>query len=169
MKGFLRVSVGLETTAPEVGALEQVFRWAEIPVLVEDELARFSLDSPWVMYLEAPLGWFAARFARVPEDAPAEELWPGLSTFVQRVAGAFRASDGSIVFTDEASQVLIALTDRLPAEAFRELLDVDLHAVEAERISWNEEESAWFTLRGERCPRRAPDARESQAARRGTA
>jgi hypothetical protein len=169
MKGFLRVSVGLETTAPEVEALEQVFRWAEIPVLVEDELARFSLDSPWVMYLEAPLGWFASRFARVPEGAPTEELWPGLSTFVQQVAGAFRASDGSIVFTDEGSEVMIALTDRLPAEAFRELLAVDLPAVEGERISWNEEESAWYSLRGARCPRRPAHASRAPAAPGGPA
>ena len=32
----MRVSVGLETTHAEVEALERVFRWAEIPVLVDD-------------------------------------------------------------------------------------------------------------------------------------
>ena len=27
-----------------------------------DEIARFSVESPWVMYICAPLSWFSSRF-----------------------------------------------------------------------------------------------------------
>jgi hypothetical protein len=152
MKGFMRVSVGIETTPDEIHALEQVFRIAEIPVLVDDEIARFSVDSPWVMYLSAPLPWFSSRFVRMPEGAPAEQLGPGLATFIERVSGSFRAETGSVVFTDDRTEVQVALTSELPEEAFGTLLRVDLEDVEGERISWDEEHEAWYTLRGEPCP-----------------
>jgi hypothetical protein len=152
MKGLTRVLVGIETTPEEVQALEQVFRLAEIPVLVDDEIARFSVDSPWVMYISAPLGWFSSRFARIAENAPAGALGPGLSSFIEQVSGAFRATSGSVVFTDEHTEVMVALTSELPEEAFGALLGVDLGGVEGERISWDDEQRAWYTLRGEPCP-----------------
>ncbi len=148
----MRVSVGIETTAEEVKALEQVFRLAEIPVLVEDEIARFSVDSPWVMYISAPLPWFSSRFVRTAEDAPAEELGPGLAGFIEQVSSAFRAESGSVVFTDEGTEVMIALTPELPKPAFGALLGVDLVRVEGERISWDQDHEAWYTFRGEPCP-----------------
>jgi hypothetical protein len=152
MKGFMRVSVGIDTTPEEVQALEHVFRLAEIPVLVDDEIARFDVDSPWVMYVSASLPWFSSRFARAPADAPSDELGPGLASFIAQVSGAFRADTGSVVFTDERSEVMVALTSELPAEAFDSLLGVDFERVEGERISWEGEREAWYTLRGERCP-----------------
>jgi hypothetical protein len=152
MKGFMRVSVGIETTPAEVQALEHVFRLAEIPVLVDDEIARFSVDSPWLMYLSAPLAWFSSRFVRMPEEAPPETLGPGLASFIEQVSGSFRAEAGSVVFTDETTEVQVALTSDLPHEAFGALLRVDLQRVEGERISWEAEHRAWYTLRGEPCP-----------------
>jgi hypothetical protein len=152
MKGFMRVSVGIETTAEEVQALQQVFRRAEIPVLVEDEIARFSVDSPWVMYISAPLSWFSSRFVRMAEDAQARELGPGLATFIDQVGGAFAATNGSVVFTDERTEVQVALTSELHDECFGALLSVDFDKVEGERISWDDEHRAWYTLRGEPCP-----------------
>ena len=148
----MRVSVGIETTPEEVQALEHVFRLAEIPVLVDDEIARFDVDSPWVMYVSASLPWFSSRFARAAADAPAEQLGPGLAGFFEQVSGAFRAGTGTVVFTDEGTEVMVALTSDLPAEAFDALLDVDLNRVEGERISWEEDQQAWYTLRGARCP-----------------
>jgi hypothetical protein len=147
----MRVSVGLETTAEEARALEQVFRLVEIPVLVEDEIARFSVDSPWVMYLTAELAWFSSRFVRMPPDSPAEALGPGLAAFIEHVTGSFDTTRGSVVFTDERTGVAVALTPELPGEAYTALLAVDLMRVEGERISWNDGQSAWFTLRGEPC------------------
>jgi hypothetical protein len=150
----MRVSVGLETTDTEVEALEQVFRWAEIPVLVDEEIARFSVDSPWVMYVSAPIAWFSSRFGRITPDAPATELGPALAGFIQQVSQAFHAADGSVVFTDEETEVMVALTPDLPEDSFRELLEVDLARVEGERISWDSDQAGWYTLRGEPCPRR---------------
>ncbi|PWU24935.1 MAG: hypothetical protein C5B48_03840 [Candidatus Rokuibacteriota bacterium] len=152
MKGFMRVSVGIETTAEEIQALEQVFRLAEIPVLVDDEIARFSVDSPWVMYLSAPLRWFSSRFVRLPEDSPPEELGPGLELFIGETAKSFKAPDGSAVFTDEGTDVQVALTTGLPQDAFAKLLRLDFRKVEGERISWDADHVAWYTLRGEPCP-----------------
>jgi hypothetical protein len=152
MKGFMRVSVGIETTPEEVDALEHVFRMAEIPVFVDDEIARFSVDSPWVMYVSAALPWFSSRFARLAPDAPPALLGPGLESFIQQISGAFRAANGSVVFTDESTEVMVALTSELPTEAFAALLSVDLERVEGERISWEPEHDAWYTLRGEPCP-----------------
>jgi hypothetical protein len=152
MKGFLRVSVGIETTPEEAQALEHVFRLAEIPVLVDDEIARFDVDSPWVMYVSASLPWFSSRFARAGADAPAERLGPGLAEFIEQVSEAFRAGTGSVVFTDEGTEVMVALTSELPPQAFESLLGIDLGRVEGERISWEGEQQAWYTLRGERCP-----------------
>jgi hypothetical protein len=152
MKGFMRVSVGIETTPEEVQALEQVFRLAEIPVLVDDEIARFSVDSPWIMYLSAPLSWFSSRFVRMPEGAPAEQLGPGLEAFIEQVSGSFRAETGSVVFTDERTEVQVALRSELPEQAFGTLLRVHLKGVEGERISWDQEHEAWYTLRGKPCP-----------------
>jgi len=152
MKGLMRVSVGLETTEEEVGALERIFRLAEIPALVEEEIARFSVESPWVMYVQAPLAWFSSRFVRRSPEAPAEELGPGLAGFVDQVSQAFRADDGSVVFTDEETEVMVALTPELPPDAYEALLRVDLPKVEGERISWEDERRAWYTLRGEPCP-----------------
>jgi hypothetical protein len=154
MNGFMRVSVGIETTDREIEALEQVFRLAEIPVLVDGEIARFSVDSPWIMYVSAPLPWFSSRFARIAPDAPAEALGPGLASFVEQVSNAFRAPSGSVVFTDESTEVVVALTAELPREAFGALLSVDLAGVEGERISWEDEHQAWYTLRGAPCPLR---------------
>ena len=150
----MRVSVGLETTPEEVEALEQVFRLAEIPVLVDEEIARFSVESPWVMYVSAPIAWFSSRFVRTAAEAPADELAPGLQAFIEQVSNAFRAESGSVVFTDEETDVMVALTPGLPGAAYRELLEVDLPKVEAERISWDSDREGWFTLRGERCPKR---------------
>jgi hypothetical protein len=152
MKGLMRVSVGLETTGEEVSALERIFRLAEIPTLVEEEIARFSVDSPWVMYVHAPLAWFSSRFVRLTPQAPAEELGRGLAGFIDQVAHAFRAEEGSVVFTDEETDVMVALTPGLPPDAFGALLRVDLPKVEGERISWEDERRAWYTLRGEPCP-----------------
>jgi hypothetical protein len=152
MKGFMRVSVGIDTTGEEVQALERVFRLAEIPVLVEDEIARFDNDSPWVMYVSAPIAWFSSRFARTGEDAPATVLGTALACFVGDVSGAFRAPTGSVVFTDEPTEAMIGLTSDLPEAAYQALLGVELGGVEGERISWNMEEQAWYTLRGEACP-----------------
>ena len=152
MKGFMRVSVGIDTTAEEVQALERVFRLAEIPVLVDDEIARFDNDSPWVMYVSAPIAWFSSRFARTTADAPAGALGPGLGAFVGQVAGAFRAPSGSVVFTDESTEAMVGLTSDLPEQAFGALLAVDLERIEGERIRWDEEQDAWYTLRGEPCP-----------------
>jgi hypothetical protein len=154
MKGFMRVSVGVDTTPEEVQALEQVFRLAEIPVLVEDEIARFSTHSPWVMYLTAPIGWFSSRFARTAADAPADELGGGLATFVDHVSVAFGAPDGSVVFTDEPSDAMVGLTSDLPDPAFAALLEADLGRVVGERICWDTEQRAWYTLRGEAVPSR---------------
>ena len=154
MKGFMRVSVGIDTTSEEVQALEHVFRLAEIPVLVDDEIARFDVDSPWVMYVSASLPWFSSRFARAAADAPAEELGPGLAGFIDQVSEAFRTDAGCVVFTDENTEVMVALTSELPAKAFDSLLGVDLVRVEGERISWEGEQEAWYTLRGEPCPTR---------------
>jgi hypothetical protein len=154
MRGLLRVSVGLETTGEEVQSLERMFQLAEIPALVEDEIARFSVDSPWVMYVSAPLAWFSSRFVRTAADAPAEELGPGLASFVEQVSDAFRATGGSVVFTDEGSEAMVALTPELPRDAYTELLGVDLVRVEGERISWNEDEHTWYTLRGEPCSKK---------------
>lgn len=147
----MRVSVGLETTDQEVGALEQIFRLAEIPALVDEEIARFSVDSPWVMYVSAPLAWFSSRFVRLPAEAPAKELAPGLATFVGQVSTAFQAESGSVVLTDEDTDVMVALTPELPGAAYEELLAIDLPRVEGERISWDDERERWFTLRGEPC------------------
>jgi hypothetical protein len=149
---LLHVSVGLETTTEEAQALERVFRLAEIPALVDEEIARFSVDSPWVMYLTARLSWFSSRFARSTPNAPAEALGPGLASFIEDVAGAFDTPRGSVVFTDEDTGVAIALTPALPSEAYTALLAVDLTKVEGERVCWNDSEHAWFTLRGEPCP-----------------
>jgi hypothetical protein len=154
MKRLMRVSVGLETTEDEVTALERIFRLAEIPTLVEEEIARFSVDSPWVMYVEAPLAWFSSRFVRRTPDAPPEELGPGLAGFVDQVSRAFRAEAGSVVFTDEGTDVIVALTPELPADAYDALHRVALRRVEGERISWEHERHAWYTLRGEPCPQK---------------
>jgi hypothetical protein len=152
MKGFMRVSVGVDTTGEEVQALERVFRLAEIPVLVEDEIARFDDDSPWVMYVSAPIAWFSSRFARAGADAPAAVLGAALAGFVGDVSGVFRAPIGSVVFTDEPTEAMIGLTSDLPEAAYQALLGVELGGVEGERISWNADEQAWYTLRGEACP-----------------
>jgi hypothetical protein len=154
MKGFMRVSVGIDTSSEEVEALEHVFRLAELPVLVEDEIARFSVDSPWVMYVSASIPWFSSRFARVAADAPAGELGAGLAGFIEQVSDAFVATSGSVVFTDEPSEVMVALTSELPGTAFEALLSVDFAKVEGERISWEDEHMAWYTLSGEPCPLR---------------
>jgi hypothetical protein len=154
MRGLMRVSVGLETTDEEVAALERIFRLAEIPALVEEEIARFSVESPWVMYVSAPLAWFSSRFVRLPPQAPAQELGPGLASFIDQVSGAFRASEGSVVFTDEETEVAVALTPELPHAAYEALLDVDLGRVEGERLSWEQDQRAWYTLRGEPCTER---------------
>jgi hypothetical protein len=152
--GLLRVEVGLETTDEEIQALEHVFRWAEIPVVVEEEIARFSVDSPWVMYLSAPLAWFSSRFVRTARNGGGEPVWPGLESFIEQVREAFRTREGSVVFTDDETDVMIALTPELPAQAYSELLELDLPKVEGQRISWDSDEQAWFSLRGEPCPKR---------------
>jgi hypothetical protein len=150
----MRVSVGLETTMKEVEALEHVFRWAEIPVIVDDEIARFSGDSPWVMYVAAPLEWFSSRFVRTVQGDGAGETWAGLRSFVEQVDDAFIASSGSVVFTDEQTEVMVALTRDLSGDAYRELLELDLLEVEGERISWEAERQSWYTFRGEPCPKK---------------
>jgi hypothetical protein len=104
------------------------------------------------MYVSAPIAWFSSRFARAAADAPASALGSGLASFVGDVSGAFQARSGSVVFTDEPSEAMIGLTSDLPENAYQALLAVELGGVEGERIYWNEDEHAWYTLRGEACP-----------------
>jgi hypothetical protein len=153
MKGLTRVSIGLETSREELEAVEGVFTAADIHVLVDPEIARFSVDSPWVMYLTAPLDAFAARF----DDGggtPPNGRSTGVKSFIDNVAAAFGGRDGSVVFTDEESEVIIALTDGLPEQAYSDLLSLDLMEIEGKRIAWDADEGAWCTLGGEVCPKR---------------
>jgi hypothetical protein len=55
------------------------------------------------------------------------------------VATAFHGDSGSIVFTDEGSDVMIALTPELPAEASAELVELE---IDGQRISWDADEQA---------------------------
>jgi hypothetical protein len=153
MKGLTRVSIGLETTPAELEAVEHVFTSADIRVLVDPEIARFSVDSPWVMYLTAPLGDFASRFSDA-DGKGSETAWIGIKSFIQGVSRAFRGRAGSLVFTDNESDAIIALTPGLPDEAYAELLRLDLMQIEGKRVSWDAAESGWCTLGGEPCPRR---------------
>jgi hypothetical protein len=153
MRGLTRVSIGLETTREELEAVEHVFSSADIRVLVDPEIARFSVDSPWVMYITAPLADFASRFSGANGEAP-ETAWTGIKAFIEGVSGAFRRRAGSLVFTDDDSEAIIALTPDLPDEAFAELLRLDLMEIEGKRISWDPDETGWCTLSGEPCPKR---------------
>jgi hypothetical protein len=153
MKGLTRVSIGLETTSAEVEAVEQLFTSADIHVLVDPEIARFSVDSPWVMYLTAPLADFASRFRGADGEAP-DGAWRGIKAFIDGVSQAFRGRAGSLVFTDDESEAMIALTPSLPDQAYAELLRLDFMEIEGKRISWDPDESAWRTLSGEPCPKR---------------
>jgi hypothetical protein len=154
MRGLLRVSIGLETTSEEIAALEQIFTSVDLHVLVDPEIARFSADSPWVMYLSAPLESFASQFVGMPEGGAAGEAWPGLKTFIERVSEAFQGRGGSVVFTDGESEVMIALSPDLPEDAYAELLELDLLKIEGQRVSWDPEQRGWYSLRGDPCPRR---------------
>jgi hypothetical protein len=153
MRGLTRVSIGLETSSNEIEALEQVFAAAQIPVVVDPQIARFSADSPWVMYLSAPVSAFSSQFARV--ESPHPEAWRGLKHFMDRTAEAFGGQGGSVVFTEEKSEVMIALTPDLPDQAYSDLLELDLEEIEGQRISWDPDEQAWYGLRGTRCSRRS--------------
>jgi hypothetical protein len=153
MKGLTRVSIGLETTREEVEAVEHVFTSADIHVLVDPEIARFSVDSPWVMYLTAPLAGFASRFSGANGEAP-DAAWTGIKAFIDGVSQAFCGRAGSLVFTDDESEAIIALTPDLPDQAYAELLRLDLMEIEGKRISWDPDESGWRTLSGEPCPTR---------------
>ena len=94
---------------------------------------------------------FVAIRAHAPRR-PAEQLGPGLATFIEEVSGSFGAETGSVVFTDEPTEVEVALTSELPEQAFGACSASTSERVEGERISWDEEHDAWFTLRGEPCP-----------------
>ena len=154
MKGLTRVSIGLETTPEQMAALERIFKSAEVAVLVDPEIARFSVDSPWVMYLTAPVASFASEFAAGAEAADAGNAWPGLMRFVDLISAAYRSQEGSVVFTDESSEVMIALTPELPGEAYAELLELALAKIEGQRISWDPDNEAWYSLRGDPCPKK---------------
>jgi hypothetical protein len=153
MRGLTRVSIGLETAPEEVKAVERVFNSANVHVIVDPEIARFSVDSPWVMYLTAPLSRFATRFSG-REDLSDEAAWTGMKRFLEEISNAYGNRAGSMVFTDEASEVMVALTSALPEEAYTELLRLDLTMIEGKRISWDPEVGAWHTLGGERCPKK---------------
>jgi hypothetical protein len=153
MRGLTRVSIGLETAPEEVKAVERVFNAANVHVIVDPEIARFSVDSPWVMYLTAPLGLFATRFSG-REDLSDEAAWTGMKRFLEEISDAYGNRAGSMVFTDEESEVMVALTSALPDEAYAELLRLDLTMIEGKRISWDPEVGAWHTLGGEQCPKK---------------
>lgn len=153
MRGLTRVSIGLETAPEEVKAVERVFNAANVHVIVDPEIARFSVDSPWVMYLTAPLGLFATRFSG-REDLSDEAAWAGMKRFLEEISDAYGNRAGSMVFTDEESEVMVALTSALPDEAYAELLLLDLTMIEGKRISWDPEVGAWHTLGGDRCPKK---------------
>jgi hypothetical protein len=154
MRGLIHVSVGLETTPEETRAVEELFAAARIGVIIDREIARFSIDSPWVMYLSAPLPWLASQLASTlgPQD-PAEP-WYGLKAFMNRLAGAYRARGGSVVLTEQETETMIALTPDLPDDAYAELLELDLEEVEGQRIRWDPDYDGWYGLSGNRCPRR---------------
>jgi hypothetical protein len=153
MTGLTRVSIGLETAPQEIEEVERVFSAANVHVIVDPEIARFSVDSPWVMYLTAPLAAFAARFSGRDDggDTPA---WKGVKRFLDEVSTAYRNREGSMVFTDEESEVMVALTAELPEAAYAELMQLDLAQIEGKRISWDDEVGAWHTLGGDICPKK---------------
>jgi hypothetical protein len=67
-------------------------------VIVDPEIARFSVDSPWVMYLTAPLSPFAARFSGRDEDVDAPP-WTGVKRFLDQLGsrvGAWHTLGGDI-------------------------------------------------------------------------
>jgi hypothetical protein len=153
LRGLTRVSIGLETAPAEVEAVERVFSAANVHVIVDPEIARFSVDSPWVMYLTAPLEPFADRFCGRDEgrDAPA---WTGVKRFLDEISDAYGNREGSMVFTDEESEVMVALTAELPEIAYAELIGLDLTKIEGKRISWDHDVGAWHTLGGDICPKK---------------
>lgn len=153
MRGLTRVSIGLETAPEEVEAVERVFSAANVHAIVDPEIARFSVDSPWVMYLTAPLGPFASLFSG-QEDPSDEAAWTGIKRFVEEISDAYGNRAGSMVFTDEESEVIVALTSALPDDAYADLLRLDLTMIEGKRISWDPEVGAWHTLGGDLCPKK---------------
>jgi hypothetical protein len=153
MSGLTRVSIGLESTGEEIEAVERVFAAANVHAHVDPEIARFSGDSPWVMYLTAPLDTFASRFDGAGGEG-GEGARRGIRRFIELVSNAYGGRPGSMVFTDEGSDVIIALTADLPDPALAELLSLDLMEIEGKRISWDTEVGAWHTLGGDLCPKK---------------
>ena len=153
MRGLTRVSIGLETAPEEVEAVERVFSAANVHAIVDPEIARFSVDSPWVMYLTAPLEPFASLFSG-QEDLSDEAAWTGIKRFVEEISDAYGNRAGSMVFTDEESEVIVAFTSALPDDAYADLLCLDLTMIEGKRISWDPEVGAWHTLGGDICPKK---------------
>ena len=91
LTGLTRVSIGLETAPQEAAAVERVFNAADVRVIVDPEIARFSVESPWVMYLTAPLGAFATRFAGSDPSNP-EAGGAGLARFLDHAQLKISAS-----------------------------------------------------------------------------
>jgi hypothetical protein len=142
------VSIGVESTAEETDAVSLVFESAGVGAQIERDIARPSLDTPWVLYLSASPRWVATRFSEFEADAIAN-AWPGLMRFVRRIAGCFPGrSGGAIIVTDPHSDVQIALSDDLPDDAYRQLLEIVLLEIPARRIGWSRDHGSWTDLSG---------------------
>jgi hypothetical protein len=146
----IRVSIGLESAPDEALHVSFVFRSAGIDARIEPDIARPSLDVPWVLHLSVRPIWLAARFSETLDAHYARDTWPGLMRFVHRISRCFHGRRGGVVvLTDPGSGVEMALTEDLPGEAYKQLIRLPFAQLSANRIGWNFDRETWCDLSGE--------------------
>jgi len=162
----LDVVVEREAPPEEIQALEELFRGAGVRAEVRADYWRLSaLDLPYAVYVLAPLTWIALKFLGGAAGAAGTDAWEafrdggwlGLQRFVQEVGRARGEREGSIVVRDPEGPD-VALSDRLPEEAFRALAELDWRELPNGQLFWSQERCDWHHA--------APGARGTQPAPR---
>ena len=143
MSKTIEVTIEAEAPDSEVEALQDLFDRAGIRVTVEPHLLRASVTKlPWAMILRADIAVLSLAFLKAFGDEAGRETWRGLKTFVTRVYELRRRPDrrDGQIRVDEKERTIV-LTDDIPDEGFRELLEGETPA--GSYLVWDKVERRW--------------------------
>ena len=140
-----RADVAIEAEAPpgDVARVEGSFRAVGVEADVEAAYIRRSLgDLPWVVYATLPIQAFLVRLAQNAAD----DAWKALGAWVRELSAARRNSTrrtGSIVLNERESGLTVVLSDEIPDEPLRELVDERLPRSESGYWVWDRGQQRW--------------------------
>ncbi len=133
-------------SAEEIEAVRRVFSEVGVQATIRASYAQLSELPPWMVMALLPLTAFLTGLgAEAGKDA--YQRLKGLVKALHAARAASRQPPGNVVLEDADSHAQIALSPKLPDEAFRKLFDLDVDSLPSGPVHFDVERGEWFSFR----------------------